>query len=184
MPSLETQLLNAVAFRNELAVALANRLLNITLLPMSEIDRLVWGSMTYSADIADIEALNAAILLRAGASWEAMAFHLSTSRQAVHRRLAMRGEDLFAEATATADERTTDAEALISTFVDAEALVSSEDEGGCYELLATLGPLTHEQAYSLLDIQEVALDILRSPRTRTDEVLELRKMPGGWMPRS
>ncbi len=184
MPSLESQLLNAVAYRNEIAVEIANRLLAIAATPIDEIDTLVWGPYSFCADIADVEALNAAILLRAGASWEAMAFHLRTSRQAVHRRLAARGEELFAEATASGDDRTTDPGSVTDTFAEAEILIREGDDDAVYELLSTLGPRTHDQASYLFQIQDRFGEILQSPRARTDEVLELRKGPGDWMPKA
>jgi hypothetical protein len=47
--------------------------------------------------ISNAEALTAAIMVRCGVPWDAMAAGLSVSRQALHRRLARRGEDLFGE---------------------------------------------------------------------------------------
>lgn len=183
MPSLESQLLNAVAYRNELVVGIANRLLAMPTRSMGDIDNLVWGPAYYCADISDVEALNAAILLRAGASWEAMAYWLQTSRQAVHRRLAVRGEMLFAHAAETGDDRTTDPASLISTYDDTKALLESGDFDGGMELLSTLGPRTDEQVNHLLAIEQMPGEILESPRLRTDEVLELRNAAVEWMPR-
>ena len=177
---LTEQLLNAVAYRNELVLQLVSRLLYVTVAPIERMETLVWGADTYVTDIHDIEALNAAILLRAGASWEMMAFHLGLSRQAVHRRLAAKGEELFEEAMAESDERTTDPEALISTFADAEELDRKGDDRGCDELLGTLGPRTQDQLDRLLVLRQSPDDILESPWSLTKEILDARREPPAW----
>jgi hypothetical protein len=143
----------------------------------------VWGPTFYCDDVTDVEALNAAILLRAGASWEAMAYHLEASRQAVHRRLAARGEMLFAAATDSAHDRTTDPDSLIGTYADGKTLLRKGDYDGCMELFSTLGPRTDDQVNNLLAVEDLSNEIFESPRARTDEVLELKKGPGDWMPK-
>ena len=47
-------------------------------------------------DLELAETLTAVVLVRAGTSWDVLASRGGVSRQALHRRLARRGEDAFA----------------------------------------------------------------------------------------
>ena len=126
MAGLEEELKHAIAFRNELAVELAGWLLDLA----SDSGKYEWPihAMIYAFTgepdglLADIEALTAVILNRAGMSWDAIAAQVECSKQALHRRHAARGEDLFNAAISPAPEgrRTIYARALLDGLHNAE----------------------------------------------------------------
>ncbi|PQM47524.1 hypothetical protein C1Y40_02272 [Mycobacterium talmoniae] len=80
--------------------------------------------------LANVQALTAVILNRAGMPWDAMAAQLECSKQALHRRLAMRGEKLFEEAVSHfgEEQRTTDTRALMEALYAAEAIQGRGDD--------------------------------------------------------
>ncbi|EUA32001.1 MULTISPECIES: hypothetical protein [Mycobacterium] len=139
MPPLEEELRQAIAFRNEMAVELANSLL---ILASDDGGRQYPASLmitAFGADtdrtLANVQALTAVILNRAGMPWDAIAAHVECSKQALHRRLAARGERLFEEALSEFGgvQRTTDSEALIDALYETEEIL---DQGDYWEMLA------------------------------------------------
>lgn len=93
--SQDRELAQAIAYRNKLADALTEKLQFMT-------QDSGGGPGYYEGpldDLAtDIEALTAVILNRTGWSWGNLAENAAVSRQALHRRLAARGEALYAQA--------------------------------------------------------------------------------------
>jgi hypothetical protein len=122
MPAPEEELRHAIALRNEMAVELASFLLRLAsddgggYFPAS----LMIPAFDAGPDrlLADVQALTAVILNRAGMPWDAMAAQVECSKQALHRRHAARGENLFEEALSQfcGTQRTTDSLALIDTL--------------------------------------------------------------------
>ena len=68
--------------------------------------------------VTDIEALTAVILQRSGVTWDALAAPVDISKQALHRRLSGRGEELFNDALDERHDRTTDPGLLIQALDD------------------------------------------------------------------
>jgi hypothetical protein len=130
MPDLEQELRYAIAYRNEMAVDLAAWLLRLA----NDGGWYEWpvGMMIHSFTgepdnlLADVEALTAVILNRAGMPWDAMAAQVECSKQALHRRHAKRGETLFEEANSRFGgmPRTTDEDALFKAL---DAAYAAED---------------------------------------------------------
>jgi hypothetical protein len=102
MPALEEELRHAIAFRNEMAVELASSLLGLASDDGGR--HYPAGLMIFALGrdtdrlLANIQALTAVILNRAGMPWDAIAAQVECSKQALHRRHAARGEKLFEEA--------------------------------------------------------------------------------------
>jgi hypothetical protein len=133
MPDLEQELRYAIAYRNEMAVELATWLLRLA----NDGGWYDWpiGMMihSFSGDpddlLANVEALTAVILNRAGMPWDAMAAQVECSKQALHRRHARRGELLFHEANSRLGrrDRTTDVRELLDALDALEAAESLRD---------------------------------------------------------
>jgi hypothetical protein len=129
MPDLEQELRHAIAYRNEMAVELATWLLRLA----NDGGWYDWPItiMTHSFSgqpdhlLANVEALTAVILNRAGMPWDAMAAQVECSKQALHRRHARRGEAQFDEANSRLGRR--DRTTVVRDLLDAlEALEAAD----------------------------------------------------------
>lgn len=97
--SIEEDVTLAVIAQRSALLAAANRCIGAersSLAPASlnDFEAMQWAI----EDAKDAEALTATLLNRAGVTWDAMAARQEVSKQALHRRLANRGERLFSEA--------------------------------------------------------------------------------------
>ncbi len=140
MADLEEELRYALAYRNEMAVDLAAWLLRLA----NDGGWYEWpiGMMihSFSGDpddlLANVEALTAVILNRAGMPWDAMAAQVECSKQALHRRHARRGEALFEEANSRSGgrPRTTNVDVLLEALGALKAAQKAPDDADELEL--------------------------------------------------
>ncbi|GJF09951.1 hypothetical protein NGTWS0302_16680 [Mycolicibacterium cyprinidarum] len=177
--NLEDELRDAIALRNEMAVELAVSLLRLAtdygLDPYEPGDRIVGGN--YSRVTTDIEALTAVILQRCGISWDTMAARADVSRQALHRRLSARGEELFDDAIYKLKApRTYDKERLIDALRKAEGI---EDEFERDQALRLL-PTKTRHLIELLVTMPSPEEILGAPNLLAAQLVELRQIPRWW----
>jgi len=183
MPAIEEELRQAISYRSEMAVELAYSLLRLASedgeyeLPVlsGEGGGIINGD--YAKRAADIEALTAVILQRAGMPWEALAARAEITKQALHRRLHARGEALFAESLRQSDQRETDPRALIPFLRKAERV--AHDWGKLREVLRPL-PHHSEDLILYLFMMPKPADILRAPAQLAATLSELRHVPRWW----
>ena len=178
--SIESELREAIAFRNEMAVELAGALLQLTLekgdSPSSIAENGIVGGK-YAEFVTAIEALTAAILLRSGMSWNAMAARVDQSRQALHRRLSARGEEMFYRAQEGSGYREYDPEVLAKALRKAEKV-----RGGLRrdEAMRALLPYTARDLILTMMRNPSIEEILNAPPALAAELVELRKIPQWW----
>jgi hypothetical protein len=178
MPAIEEELRRAISYRNEMAVELAHDLLFVA--GQSGDDEahfflrgrgIIGGRFDVLA--ADIEALTATILQRGGITWDAMAAPLELSKQALHRRLAARGEELFQEAVRARD-RTTDPKVLIQAL-----RVLKRERIATSKLPASLGFRSRDLIERLLSLPAPE-EVLTAPSELAAALSELRQYPRWW----
>ncbi|HTX94016.1 MAG TPA: hypothetical protein VME67_03745 [Mycobacterium sp.] len=179
MPGIDEELRQAISYRNEMAVELASNLLRLA----SEDGEIMWPMLgteggiingRYDQLATDIEALTAVIVQRAGMPWDAMAAPAEVSKQALHRRLHSRGEELFAESLR--GSRETDPEALISS------LHKAEDTHDWDELEKALKSVPWQSRDLISNLVRLPMpeDILWAPTQLAARLSELRKIPRWW----
>ncbi|MGV0578094.1 hypothetical protein ABQE57_05975 [Mycolicibacterium elephantis] len=178
--SLEAELREALSYRNEMAVSLAVSLLRLAteygMGPSYISDRGIVGGK-YANIATDIEALTAVVLQRCGVSWEAMAARADTSRQALHRRLSSRGEELFDDAVHDVlSDREYDEEVLVEALHGAENI---EDVFERKDALSDL-PTTTELLVETLIAMPSPEEILTAPAELASNLVELRHTPRWW----
>lgn len=178
MPTIEEELRQAISYRNELAVELANRLLFLAGAAEPWLSIVEGGIINgrYAEAATDIEALTAVILQRAGMPWDAMAARAEISKQALHRRLGSRGEALFAESLRKSVERETDPRVLIRALRKAQRAHRLKERD---EALTPL-PLQSWLLVELLAELPRPEDILTAPTQLAATLAELRKIPRWW----
>jgi hypothetical protein len=179
MPAIEEELLEAISYRNEMAVELGSLLLRLASEngeSEPQIIRDARGIINggYGKFATDIEALTAVILQRAGVSWDVLAAPTEVSKQALHRRLGPRGEALFA--TALQHERETDPRALTRSLRKAER---ADDWRELFEVLTSMPYQSRELIENLVRLPKPR-DILTAPTQFAVRLSELRKIPRWW----
>jgi hypothetical protein len=170
--ALEEELRAAIALCNEMAVDLAVSLLQLTVDtgagPLRYADHGIVGGRLAKV-LSDIEALTAVILQRCGMSWDSMAARVDLTRQALHRRLSDRGEELFDAAVAGQRFRGLDREAFV-------AELRAASQAGEVPRLAV----------SSADIRNALLgappeeEIISAPDDLVAQLVEMRRMPEWW----
>lgn len=182
MPTIEEELRQAISYRSEMAVDLAHSLLRLASEDGEYVMPVIGGeggviNGHYGKLAADIEALTAVILQRAGMPWEALAAPAEISKQALHRRLRSRGEALFAESLRESDQRETDPRALTRYLRKAERVAHDWDK--LREVLRPLPYLSEDLISDLLRLPKPA-DILSAPAQLAATLAELRNVPRWW----
>jgi hypothetical protein len=192
MAEIEKELVQAIAYRNELAVELASSLLHLaceggeglqekTVLISGRGDP---GSGRYDQQAVDIEALTAVILNRAGASWDALAAAAQVSKQALHRRLSERGEKLYADAQAESQYREVDMGVLVESLEEAQRLEREAEQSGDWEALQeffwTLPHHTRDMMIRLVWLKSTPTEILTAALPLADALLRLKKTSRQW----
>lgn len=185
MSNMEAELLEAITARNAIAVDLATDLLRLA---RARDGHDAWDVMFYtelaggrlSSMAARIEALTAVIMQRSGVSWDAMAAPLEISKQAVHRRLANSGEELYQQAILEKPYRTTDEETLHEMLELLDGARSDEEFNDALETVdTTLGFETRGMLRRLYFIPSPA-DVLFAPHDLAQDLAELRHHPRWW----
>ncbi|MCE9516005.1 MAG: hypothetical protein NTY24_11145 [Mycobacterium sp.] len=177
--SLEDELREALFFRNEMAVDLAVSLLDLTveygLDPSAVCD---WGIVAgrYTERALDIEALTAVILQRAGVPWDVMAARADQSRQALHRRLSARGEELFSRARRQAAYRERDTKKIVKALRRAQR---SEDWEQRDKAFGRLAIRSRDLVNALLNIPPIER-IVSAADGLASNLVELRQIPRWW----
>lgn len=170
--SLEDELRAAIALRNEMAVDLAVSLLQLTVDtgagPLRYADHGIVGGRLASV-LTDIEALTAVILQRCGMSWDAMAARVDLTRQALHRRLSDRGEELFDAAVSGLRFRDLDRETFLAE------LRAASQAGEVPRL-----PVSSEDLYNALLGAPPEDEIVSAPDDLVVQLVELRRIPEWW----
>ncbi len=192
MANIEEELVQAIAYRNELAVELACSLLHLAAEGgegLEEQTALIAGrgdsfSGRYDQQAVDVEALTAVILNRAGASWDALAAAAQISKQALHRRLSERGERLYARALEESEHRETDMGVLVDSFHEAQRLEQVAEQSGDWEALHaffwTLPHYTRDMMIRLVWLDSTPIDILTAAPLLAEELLRLKKTNRQW----
>lgn len=192
MAEIKEELVQAIAYRNELAVELASSLLHLAREGgegLREQTTLIAGhgdpsSGRYDQQAVDIEALTAVILNRAGVSWDALAAAAQVSKQALHRRLSERGEKLYARAQEQSQYREIDMDALVQSFEEAQRLEQEAEQSGDWEALHeffwTLPHHTRNLMIQLVWLKSTPIDILTAPAPLADALLQLKKTKRQW----
>lgn len=185
MPGMDAELLEAISARNAMAVDLATDLMQLA---RAGNGHDAWTAMLrtglaggrLSAVAAQVEALTAVIMQRSGISWDAMAAPLEISKQAVHRRLANAGEELYQRAIDEKLFRTTDQAVLIDAL---ELLGDAGSDDEFQDALRTVDELLRfetsdmlEQLYSMCDPAAVLL----APHDLAQDLAGLRRHPRWW----
>lgn len=178
--SLEDELRDAIALRNEMAVALAVSLLRLAtdygLDPSYASDQGIVGG-GYAKLTTDIEALTAVILQRCGVSWDTMAAQADVSRQALHRRLSARGEELFDEAVKDVmAERENDQKALVKALRKAQKIEDIFERSHSLSHLPATTAMLVERLAALPSPEE----ILAAPMALASNLVELRQISRWW----
>ncbi|MGH3632726.1 MAG: hypothetical protein ACRDTS_01220 [Mycobacterium sp.] len=178
MPAVEEELREAISYRNEMAVELANGLLFLAGHAEPWLSLLEGGIISgrYHKIVTDIEALTAVILQRAGMPWDAMAARADISKQALHRRLGSRGEALFAESLRESDWRTTDPRALKRSLRKAERANDYLEQMHAVHSL----PVRSADLVWHLARRTEPDDILTAPTKFAARLSELRTIPRWW----
>jgi hypothetical protein len=177
--SLEDELREALSYRNEMAVDLAVSLLELTIeygLDPSYVCE--WGIVAgrYSERALEIEALTAVILQRSGVPWDVMAARADMSRQALHRRLSARGEELFQGALQISEYRERDTRKVLKALRRAEKV---EGWSAQHTALGRLEIRTRDLVQHLLRIPS-RVDIISAPKVLAANLVELRQIPRWW----
>ncbi len=175
---IEADLRSAVALRNEMAVYLAVSLLDLTIERGDECSVIAENGIVggkYARAAQDIEALTAAILQRAGMSWNAMAARVDQSRQALHRRLGARGEELFELARMNQLDDDVD---IIEAMSEMKKVRGWEQQ---HEVLSELG-ISYATRDIIMYLQRLpkAKEILMAPTKVASDLVELRHIPCWW----
>jgi hypothetical protein len=185
MPTIEQELLEAISSRNAAAVELAGVLLNLA---RQSNGRGAWSWIATSGLLgghlsraaADIEALTAVIMQRSGISWDAMAAPLEVSKQAMHRRLADRGEWLFQDAISTPEYRTTYATTLTEALKLLRRARSHRTRLRVLEELDDILEFETRDMMRALYLLPDPADVVMAPTKLAPALSDLRHQPRWW----
>jgi hypothetical protein len=137
-----------------------------------------WGIVAgrYSDRALDIEALTAVILQRAGVPWDVMAARADQSRQALHRRLSARGEELFSNALRASPYREHDTKKVVKALRRAERSEGWEQRDKAFGRLAIR---SRDLLEALLRIPPRE-NIVSAADALASNLVELRQIPRWW----
>jgi hypothetical protein len=170
--ALEEELRAAIALRNEMAVDLAVCLLQLTVDtgagPLRFADHGIVGGKLANV-LTGLEALTAVILQRCGMSWDSMAARVDMTRQALHRRLSDRGEELFDAAVDGLMFRDLDGDAFVAE------LRAATQAGEVPRL-----PVSPEDIRDALLSIPPEEEIVSAPDDLVAWLVELRRIPEWW----
>ncbi len=109
MPTIENELHNALVARAADLLSAATTCLALADMPIEGHPSFQLVRIRQAIhELESAEALTATLFVRAGASWDSLATRFELSRQALHRRLAARGEGQYGMAQEYSDLRQSD----------------------------------------------------------------------------